>query len=111
MTIKFEMAISNNMNIKDLTLISYLALVSEKNNWGDEFEYSYTQIIKDLPIIFNSKSYDANCVKLRRMLDKEGMQKFIERDLLRKGRELGSVIKFKLNKENIKELNVKGIVQ
>ena len=97
MTNRFEMAIANNIDIKDMTLISYLSLISEENKLGDVFEWSYEKIIYDLPIIFNSKSYDANSVKLRRMLDKEGMKKFITRDIKRKGREYGTVVIFKLN--------------
>ena len=111
MTIKFEVAISKNIDIKDITLISYLSLVSEKENLGEEFEFPYSRIINDLPIIFNSKSYEANSVKLRRMLDKEGMKNFVTRDILKKGREFGTVVLFKLNKENILKLNVKGVVQ
>ena len=30
MNINFEMAISNNIDVKDITLISYLSLISEK---------------------------------------------------------------------------------
>ena len=111
MTIKFEVAINNNIDIKDLTLISYLYLVSEKENLGEEFEFPYSRIINDLPVIFNSKSYEANSDKLRRMLDKEGMKKFITRDILRKGREFGTVVLFKLNKENILKLNAEGVVK
>ena len=37
MTIKFEVAISNNIDIKDITLISYLSLISERENLGEEF--------------------------------------------------------------------------
>ena len=111
MTVKFEVAINNNIDIKDITLISYLSLVSESENLGEEFELPYSRIINDLPIIFNSKSYEANSVKLRRMLDKEGMKNFVTRDILKKGREFGTVVLFKLNKENILKLNVKGVVQ
>ena len=87
------------------------ALISEKEELGEEFELPYNRIINDLPIIFNSKSYEANSVKLRRMLDKEGMKKFITREILKKGREFGTVVLFKLNKTNIEKLNVKGIVK
>lgn len=111
MNINFEMAIANNIDVKDITLISYLSFVSEKENLGEEFEFPYSRIINDLPIIFNNKSYEANTVKLRRMLDKEGMKKFIGKKVLKKGREFGTVILFKLNKENIEALNVKGIVK
>ena len=45
------------------------------------------------------------------MLDKEGMKKFITRDILRKGREFGTVVLFRLNKENILKLNVEGVVK
>ena len=101
----------NNIDIKDITLISYLSLISERENLGEEFEFPYSRIINDLPIIFNSKSYEANAVKLRRMLDKEGMKNFVTRDILKKGREFGTVVLFKLNKENILKLNVNGVVQ
>ena len=111
MNINFEMAIRNNIDVKDITLISYLSLISEKEKLGEEFELPYNRIINDLPIIFNSKSYEANSVKLRRMLDKEGMKKFITREILKKGREFGTVVLFKLNKTNIEKLNVKGIVK
>ncbi|WP_294156932.1 hypothetical protein [uncultured Clostridium sp.] len=111
MNINFEMAISNNIDVKDITLISYLSLISEKEKLGEEFEFAYSRIINDLSIIFNSKSYEANSVKLRRMLDKEGMKKFITREILKKGREFGTVVLFKLNKSNIEKLNVKGIVK
>lgn len=110
MNINFEMAITNNIDVKDITLISYLSLVSEQEKLGDEFELSYPKIINDLPIIFNSKSFDANSVKLRRMLDKEGMKKFVTRKILKKGRDFGTVVLFKLNKSNIEKLNAKGIV-
>lgn len=111
MNINFEMAISNNIDVKDITLISYLSFISEKEKLGEEFELPYNRIINDLPIIFNSKSYEANSVKLRRMLDKDGMKKFITREILKKGREFGTVVLFKLNKTNIEKLNVKGIVK
>lgn len=111
MNINFEMAIANNIDVKDITLISYLSFVSEKESLGEEFEFPYSRIINDLSIIFNNKSYEANTVKLRRMLDKEGMKKFIGKKVLKKGREFGTVILFKLNKENIEALNVKGIVK
>lgn len=111
MSVNFEMAISNNINVKDITLISYLSLVSERENLGEEFELPYAKIINDLPIIFNNKSYEANAVKLRRMLDKEGMKKFITREILKKGREFGTGVLFKLNKQNIEKLIIKGIVR
>jgi hypothetical protein len=111
MSVNFEMAISNNIDVKDITLISYLSLVSERENLGEEFELPYAKIINDLPIIFNNKSYEANSVKLRRMLDKEGMKKFITREILKKGREFGTVVLFKLNKPNIEKLIIKGIVK
>ena len=110
MSINFEMALSNNIDVRDLTLISYLSFVSEKGNLGEEFEFPYSKIINDLPLIFNNKSYEANTVKLRRMLDKQGMKKFVEKKVIKKGREFGTVILFKLNKENIKSLNIKGII-
>ena len=39
------------------------------------------------------------------------MKKFITREILKKGREFGTVVLFKLNKSNIEKLNVKGIVE
>lgn len=109
MNVNFEMALANNLDVKDLTLLSYLDLKSEEKN-SDEFELLYSQIIEDLPLIFNSKNYASNTVKIRRMLEKEGMKNFVHRDIFKRGNKYGTVTFFRLNKENIKKLNVKGIV-
>ena len=34
MSINFEMAISNNIDVKDITIISYLSFISEKEKLG-----------------------------------------------------------------------------
>ena len=80
MNVNFEMALANNLDVKDLTILSYLDLKSEEKN-SDEFELLYSQIIEDLPLIFNSKNYASNTVKIRRMLEKEGMKNFVHRVL------------------------------
>ena len=42
--------------------------------------------------------------------DEEGMKNFVHRDIFKRGNKHGTVTFFRLNKENINKLNVKGIV-
>ena len=44
------------------------------------------------------------------MLNKEGMQNFITRTIKQQGRGLGAKVEFKINSDNVKNLNTKGIV-
>ena len=44
------------------------------------------------------------------MLNKEGMQNFITRTIKQQGRGLGAKVEFKINGDNVKSLNTKGIV-
>ena len=69
------------------------------------------QIIKDLPIIFNSSSESTNIKKIRNMLNKEGVKKFITRETKQLGRGKGATTIFYVNKNNIQKLNVKNIVK
>lgn len=109
MNLNMEMAIANGLDVKDITVISLLDLISNEKG-SDVFEYSFTEIIKSLPIVFDGISIEANSVRLRRILDKEGMQKFVTRKSTHKGRGLGIIVTFNLNRKNIDLLNVKGLI-
>ena len=109
MNLNMEFAIKNNLDVKDVTVISLLDLIS-KEKGKDEFDFSYSEIINHLPFIFDGVSMQSNTVRLRRILDKEGMQNFVTRSIRNEGPHKGRILTFKLNKENIKKLNVEGIV-
>ena len=106
----FTYALENNLNTEDIVLLSYLCLTADTENLGDKFIFQYQRIIDDLPIIFNYSSYKGNTVKLRRMLDKEGMKNFVTGELKREGCIVGTLVQFNLNRENIKKLNIENVV-
>ena len=111
MQFNMEMAINNNLNLNDLILLSFLELQVNKNSDNGECAISYNEIIKSLPILFNSKAEVTNLARLRNSLNKEGFQKFITKEIIQEGRSKGAKVIFKLNKENLNKLNVKGIVK
>lgn len=104
-----EMIIENKLDSKDIVLIGLLNSISIEKG-SDTFEYSYKDIVSDLPIIFNSSSFKANSTKIRRMLDKEGMRNFIGREVDKRGRGVGSVVVFTVNRCNIDKLDLKNII-
>ena len=104
-----DLAIKNNLNAEDIILISYLELINSEIGKDNHFSIGYSKIINDLPILFNSTE-KTNISKLRKMLNKEGMQNFITRTIKQQGRGLGAKVEFKINSDNVKNLNTKGIV-
>ena len=106
--VNMDLAIKSNLNTEDLVLISYVERIVGELNCK---EINYKQIIKDLPIIFNSSSENTNIKKIRNMLNKEGVKKFITRETKQLGRGKGATTIFYVNKNNIQKLNVKNIVK
>lgn len=104
-----ELAIENNLNTEDIVLISYFEFVNKMKGCNNEFVIGYNEIINDLPILFNSTER-SNVAKLRKMLNKEGVKVFITRSISQQGRGLGAKVLFKINRDKVEELNVKGIV-
>lgn len=104
-----DLAIKNNLNAEDIILISYLELINSEIGKDNQFSIGYNKIINDLPILFSSTER-SNIAKLRKMLNKEGMQNFITRTIKQQGRGLGAKVEFKINSDNVKNLNTKGIV-
>lgn len=102
--------IENQLTSKDLCLIGLLDTVSKEKN-SDTFQYSYKEIIDDLPLVFKSKTHKANLVMLRRILDRKEVQKFVTREINKKGYPLGSIVTFTLNRKNIDILDIEGIVK
>lgn len=109
MNINFDLAIKNNLNTEDLILISYIDLrLSEINS--SKGVINYNDILKDLPIIFNSRSEQVNIKKLRKMLGNENIKKFITREIKQLGKAKGAITVFYVNKENVDMLRVRGLV-
>ena len=104
-----DLAIKNSLNAEDIVLISYLELMNSEIGKDNQFSISYLKIIDDLPILFNSTER-SNIAKLRKMLNKEGVQNFVTRTITQQGRGLGAKVEFKINNDNVKSLNTKGIV-
>ena len=109
MSINFDLAMKNNLNTEDLILISYIDLkLSEMNS--SKCVINYNDILKDLPIIFNSRSEQVNVKKLRKMLSNENIKKFVTREIKQLGKAKGAITIFYINRENVDMLRVKGIV-
>jgi hypothetical protein len=109
MSINFDLAMKNNLNTEDLILISYIDLkLSEMNS--SKGVINYNDILKDLPIIFNSRSEQVNVKKLRKMLSNENIKKFVTREIKQLGKAKGAITIFYINRENVDMLRVKGIV-
>ena len=104
-----DLAIKNNLNAEDIILISYLELINSEIGKDNQFSIGYSKIINDLPILFSSTER-SNIAKLRKMLNKEGMQNFITRTIKQQGRGLGAKVELKINSDNVRNLNTKGIV-
>ena len=102
--------IESQLTSKDLCLIGLLDTISKEKN-SDIFQYSYKEIIDDLPLVFKSKTHKANLVMLRRILDRKEVQKFVTREINKKGYPRGSIVTFTLNRKNIDKLRIEGIVK
>ena len=100
----------NNLSVDDICILSLLDTVAKEKN-SDIFQYSYKEIIEDLPLIFKHEDYDHNSKILRKTLDKKTVKNFINRELDRKGRGIGCIVTFKLNRKNIDKLDIEGIVK
>lgn len=111
MQFNMELAINNDLNINDLIVLSFIELQVDKRGDGDKCIISYNEIIENLPIIFNSKSKVTNLARLRAVLNKESIEKFVTKEIEQEGRGKGAKITFKINRENLNKLNVKGIVK
>lgn len=109
--IDFDLFVDNKLNCEDLVIISYFELIANTEGDGESFNKGYSEIIKDLPLIFQSKSENANIKKLRSILNKEGVKQFVTREIKQQGRGKGALTTFKLDIEKTKKLNVKGIVK
>ena len=103
-------AMENNLNINDICILGLLNTVAKEKN-SDIFQYSYKEIIDDLPLVFKSKTHKANLVMLRRILDRKEVQKFVTREINKKGYPRGSIVTFTLNRKNIDKLGIEGIVK
>ena len=101
-------AIENKLTVNDLCILSLLNEVAKEKK-SDVFKYSYSEIMEDLPIIFKNEDYDSNSKILRNILNKKTVKKFVNREIDRKGRYLGTIVTFKLNRDNINKLNIDGI--
>lgn len=95
------------LTVEDLILLRLIDMHSEGR---EEFNLSYKEILDDLPIMFHS-SERSNITKLRKMLNKESVQKFVTRQIKQQGRGKGALVTFKVNKDNLKKLNIKGIIK
>lgn len=106
-----ELVLENKLTIDDLVLLSAIELFATERDLDNDCKFimSYNEIIGELPVLFNS-SERSNIAKLRKILNKEGVQKFVTREISQRGRAKGALVVFTINKELLKELNVKGIV-
>ena len=68
-------AMENNLNINDICILGLLNTVAKEKN-SDIFQYSYKEIIEDLPLIFKHEDYDHNSKILRKTLDKKAVKNF-----------------------------------
>ena len=102
--------IESQLTSKDLRLIGLLDTISKEKS-SDIFQYSYKEIIEDLPLIFKHEDYDHNSKILRKTLDKKTVKNFVSRKIDRKGRHLGSIMTFELNRANMDKLDIEGIVK
>ena len=100
----------NNLSVDDICILSLLDTVAKEKN-SDIFQYSYKEIIEDLPLIFKHEDYDHNSKILRKTLDKKTVKNFVNRKIDRKGRHLGSIMTFELNRANMDKLDIEGIVK
>ena len=100
----------NNLNVNDICILGLLNTVAKEKN-SDIFQYSYKEIMEDLPLIFKYEDYDCNSKILRKTLDKDTVKNFVNRSMERKGRGIGSIMTFTLNRENIDKLDIEGIVK
>lgn len=111
MQFNMELAIKNNLNLNDLIILSFIELQVDERGINNECAISYSEIIKGLPIIFDSKANVTNLARLRATLNKDGIEKFITKEIIQEGRSKGAKVIFRLNRENLNKLNVKGIVK
>lgn len=103
-------AMENDLNINDICILGLLNTIAKEKN-SDVFQCSYKEIMNELPLIFKSKDYDFNSKTLRKTLDKKTVKNFVNREIDRKGRGIGSIMTFKINRENINKLDIEGIVK
>ena len=109
LNIDFSLANKNNLSADDLVFISYIELKLQEGE-KDSGIIAYKEILRELPIVFNSKSEQVNLKKLRRMLDNENMSRFITREIKQLGRGVGATTIFYINRENVDKLKIKGLV-
>ena len=109
--LKINMDIVNelNLNIDDVCLIAGIEDIFDFKGADSSCIISYKEIIDDLPILFNSTE-KSNIVKLRNMLEREGIKSLITKTIKQQGRGKGALVTFTMDRQKVKELNVKGIL-
>lgn len=109
MRFNMNVALENDLSINDVVVIALIDGISKKRGVGNKCVIGYDEIISEIPLIFNSSS-QTNLKRLRAILNKESVERFVSRDIVQLGRGKGAEVTFTINKEMIDRLEFNDII-
>lgn len=98
-------ALENKLKLNEVVFLGYMRYLSKKKKLGLEFKYRYLDLFNEIPSVFTCKTDNGNYKKIKSILDKERVQKFITKKTIPLGK-LGCETTFYLNDKEFKKLDI-----
>lgn len=105
-----DILLKNKLQLDDAVTLGYINYKSKVNK-SNEFKISYSEMINDLPLVFNCKTINGNYKKINRVLEKDIIKHILTKTTKRIGNQKGTEVIININRIEMDKLKLNNIIK